>query len=150
MVRQGDANFRIKLDEFAEPRREPVHADAGRGRDPQIAVRRSRLSVSLARAASSFTNTSARTEQQIALLGEDQAAGMAVKQRHREFLLERAHLPRHRRLREPELLAGMGEAAGLGGGVKDFKLVPVHHRSLLPLLRGPSSNLLRSCAVRPR
>ena len=33
-------------------------------------------------------------------------------------LLERAHLPRHRRLRGPSCVARMGEAAGFGGGVK--------------------------------
>jgi hypothetical protein len=31
-------------------------------------------------------------EQQVALFGEDQAAGVAVEQRDRQFLLERAHL----------------------------------------------------------
>ena len=65
--------------------------------------------------------------EQFALLGEDQPARVAVKQRDAELLLERAHLPRHRRLRQPELLAGMGEAAGLGGGVEHLQLVPVHH-----------------------
>jgi hypothetical protein len=32
-------------------------------------------------------------KQQVALLGEDQAAGMAMEQRHRELLLQRADLP---------------------------------------------------------
>jgi hypothetical protein len=43
---------------------------------------------------------------------------MAVEQRDIELLLQRRHLPRHGRLRQPELLAGMGEAACLGGGVE--------------------------------
>ena len=64
--------------------------------------------------------------EQLALLGEDQAARVAMKQRTPKLLLERAHLAGHRRLRQAELLAGMGEAAGLGGGVKDLQLVPVH------------------------
>ena len=64
--------------------------------------------------------------EQLALLGQDQPARVAVEQRRRQLLLERAHLARHRRLRQPELLARMGEAAGLGGGVKDLQLVPVH------------------------
>ncbi len=58
--------------------------------------------------------------EELALLGQDQAAGVPVKQRDRQLLLERADLPRHRRLRQPELLAGMREAAGLGGGMKYF------------------------------
>ena len=88
---------------------------------------RSRLSVSLARADFELhEHVVGGAKQQVALLGQDQPARMAVKQRHRELLLERADLARHRRLREPELLAGVGEAAGFGGGVKDFELVPVH------------------------
>ena len=53
-------------------------------------------------------------EQELALLGEDQSARVAMKQRDRELLLERAHLARHGRLRQAELLARMGEAAGFG------------------------------------
>ena len=58
--------------------------------------------------------------EQLALLGKDQAASMPVKQRDRQLLFERAHLPRHRRLRQPELLSGVSETAGLGGGMKYF------------------------------
>jgi hypothetical protein len=29
-------------------------------------------------------------------------------------------------LRQPELLTGVGEAAGLGGGVKNLQFVPIH------------------------
>jgi hypothetical protein len=59
---------------------------------------------------------------------------MAMEQRRAQLLFERAHLARHRRLRQPELLARMGEAAGLGGGVKHFQLVPVHSLRPAPVL----------------
>jgi hypothetical protein len=68
--------------------------------------------------------------QQLALLGEDEPARMAVEQRDAELLLERGDLPRYRRLRQAELLARMGEAAGLGGCVEDLELVPIHAGSV--------------------
>jgi hypothetical protein len=67
-------------------------------------------------------------EQQVALLGEDQAAGMAVEQRDRKLLLQRADLARYRRLRQAKLLAGMREAPCFRSRVKDLQLVPIHVR----------------------
>src|SRR5262249_40051971 len=64
--------------------------------------------------------------EELTLLGQNEPARVAVEQRHAELLFERGHLPRHRRLRQAELLAGMGEAAGLGGGVANPEVVPVH------------------------
>src|SRR5262249_57807624 len=63
--------------------------------------------------------------QQFALFGENESARMAMEQRNAEFLFERGNLPRHRRLRQPELLATMREAAGLGGGVDNLRRVPL-------------------------
>src|SRR6202034_1155861 len=62
------------------------------------------------------------------LLGENEAACVAMEQRHRQLLLQRADLPRNRRLRQTELLAGMREAACFPRGVKHLQLVPVHIR----------------------
>ncbi len=67
-----------------------------------------------------------RAEQQFALFGQDQAAGMPVKQNDGQILLQRADLTRHRRLRQTELFAGMRKAARFGGGVENLELVPVH------------------------
>ena len=79
------------------------------------------------RTASSLISTSlAAREKMLALFGEDQAAGVAVEEGDAEVLLQGADLPAHRRLAHVELLAGMGEGAGLGGGVEDPELVPVH------------------------
>ena len=57
-------------------------------------------------------------EQQLSLLGQDQAASMPVKQRHAEAFLERADLSADGGLAEVQRFAGMGEAARLGDGVK--------------------------------
>ena len=67
-----------------------------------------------------------RAEQQVALLGQDEAAGVAVEQRHRKFLLERADLAGDGRLRQAELFAGMREASSFRCGVKHLQLVPIH------------------------
>ena len=134
----------IKLGEFAEPRGEPMHADARRRRHLQIAVRPLAAVGQLgARGLELHEDVVRGAKQQVALLGQDQAARVPVEQRNREFLFQRAHLPRHRRLREPELLAGMRKAAGFGGGMKDFELIPIHHRCFLPLrVRGRGEELL--------
>ena len=63
-----------------------------------------------------------------ALLGEDQAAGMAMKQRDAEILLKPAHLPGDRRLAHIQRLAGVGEGPGLRGRLEDAELVPIHRR----------------------
>ena len=124
---QRDADVGIEVDELAEPRRQPVHADAGRGGHLELAVRPlARVGQLGARRLELHEHFMRGAVQQLALLGEDQAARMAVEQRDAELLLERRHLPRHRRLRQPELLAGMREASRLGGGVEDLQLVPVH------------------------
>ena len=69
-------------------------------------------------------------EQHLALLGQHQAARVAVKQRDFELLLQRRDLPAHGRLAHAQGFARMREAAGLGGGVKDPELVPIHWASV--------------------
>ena len=124
---QRDADLGIEVEELAEPRRQPVDADAERGRHLQLAVRPLAGVGQLgARGLELHEHFVRGAVEQLALFGEDQPARVAVKQRDAELLFERADLPRHRRLRQPELLAGMREAAGLGGGVEDLQLVPVH------------------------
>ena len=46
-----------------------------------------------------------------ALFGKDEATGVTMEQRDIQILLERADLPAHRRLREAEIVARMGEGA---------------------------------------
>ncbi len=131
---QLDADVRIQVDEFAEPRGEPVHADADRGGHLEVAVRPLAAVGQLGARRLEFHEDFMRgAVEQFALFGEDQPARVAVEQRDRELLLECAHLPRDGRLRKPELLARVGEAAGFGGGVKNLELVPVHDAK--PLVR---------------
>ena len=97
---QGEINVGIKLNELAEPRSEPVHADARRGRYPQIAVRPFATVGELsARGFELHEHIVGGVVKELALLGENEAARMTMKQRDAEFLLERRYLARHRRLR---------------------------------------------------
>ena len=65
-------------------------------------------------------------EQHLALLGEHEPARMPVEQRDLQLLLQRRDLPAHGRLTHAQGFTRVGEAASLGGGMKDAKLVPVH------------------------
>ena len=141
---QRDVDVGIEIDEFAEPRRQPVDADARRRGHAQIAVRPlAAVGQFGARRFELHEHVVRGAIQQLALLGQDQAAGVAMKQRDRQLLFERADLARDRRLRQPELLAGMREAARLGGGVKYLQLVPVHRHLSSPARSGQRIRLLR-------
>ena len=107
---QRDVDIGIKIEEFAEPRREPMHADAGRGRHFEFAVGPFAAVGELgARGLELHEHFMRGAVQHLALFGQDQAAGMAVKQRDRKLGLQRRNLARYRRLRQAEPLAGMGE-----------------------------------------
>ncbi len=124
---QRNPDLRIERGEFAEPRDQPVDADAGRGGDLEVAARPlAAVGQFGARRLQLHEHVMRGAKQQVALFGQDQAAGMAVEQRDRKFLLQRADLARNRRLRQAELLAGMREAARFRRGVKHLQLVPIH------------------------
>ena len=77
---QRDVDFRIEIEEFAEPRRQPVHSDAGRGRDLELAVRPfAAVGEFGARRFQLHEHFMRRAVEHIALFGEDQAARMAVE-----------------------------------------------------------------------
>ena len=122
-----ELHLRVEVDELVDARRQPRRAEPDGGGHPQHAggqvagIGQPRLyGVEL------HHHLAGGAEQVLALLGQHQTAGMPVEQRHPEFLLERRHLPAHRRLAHVERLARMGEAARLGRRVKDLELVPVH------------------------
>ena len=124
---QREVDVGIEVDEFAEPRGEPMHADAGRCLHLEFAVRPLLAVGQLGAGGFELHEDVVRgVVQQFALLGQDETAGMTVKQRDAEFLFERGDLPGHCGLRQSKLLAGMREAAGFGGSVKNLELVPVH------------------------
>ena len=141
LVRQQklQLHFRIKLDEFAEPRREPVRAETERGRHPQIAVRLlPAVDQPAADRVELENHVAHRAEQHFALLGQDEAARVAMEERRAEVGFERSDLTADGRLAQAQRLAGVGERPGVGGGLKDAQLVPVHERSL-----GPAGSSLR-------
>ena len=89
-------------------------------------------------------------EQHFALLGENESARVAMKQRRAEVSLERSDLTADRRLAEAQGLAGMGERPSVGGGLKDAQLIPVHERFLGPMRPSrPCSSSLDDAGRRP-
>ena len=128
---QRDPDVGIEVDEFAEPWRQPMDAEAGRRGHLELAVGTfPRIGQLGARRLELHEHFVRGVVQQLALLGEDQPARMTMEQRDPKLLLERRHLPRHRRLRQPEMFAGMRKASRLGSGVEDLQLIPVHLSSL--------------------
>src|SRR6266849_7568821 len=127
---QRDVDIRIEVDKFAQSRGKPMYPDAdGRGH-PEFPVRalaavrefgprRFKLHEYVVR----------RSIEQFALFGQNETAGMTMKQRNRQFLLKRADLARHRGLRQTELLTGVGKTARLCSCVENFQFVPIHDGS---------------------
>jgi len=107
LVRQQELklHLRIKLDEFAEPRREPVGPEPERGGDAELAGRLlAAVDQPAAHRVELEHDVAHRAEQHLALLGEDEAARVAVKQRRAEVGFERADLTADRRLAESQRL----------------------------------------------
>ena len=73
-----------------------------------------------------------RAVQHLALLGQHEPARVAMEQRDLQLSLQRRNLTAHRRLAHVQAIAGMREAARLGGRVKDPELIPVHSRTPHP------------------
>ena len=123
----------IELGEFLDARRQPDGTEADRRGDAQLArrlvlrihqarLRRGQLGEDVMRGA----------VEHFALLGENEAARMAMEQRHIESVFKRADLAADRRLRQAQFMAGMGEASRIRHRVEDPELVPIHGM----LLRG--------------
>jgi len=152
---EGDADLRIEIAELAESGCQPMDADADRGGDLQVAIRPLAAVGELgARGLELHRDIVRGPVEQFALLRENEAAGAAMEQRNREFLLQRAYLSGNRRLRQAELLARMGETAGLGGGVENLEFIPVHDQSRmripLGLHRGTCASGEKTAGTRSR
>src|SRR5215831_14489230 len=124
---QLDADLRVELEKLAQALGDPNGAEAdGRG-DPQVAgrlgggVRKQGLG-----GRELVHDLARRAEQHLALLGQHQSTRVAVKERDLELLLQRRYLSTDSRLAHAQRLTGVGEAAGLGGGMEDAELVPIH------------------------
>ena len=112
LVRQDEVelNIGIEFEEFGDTRRQPFRADAHRCRHAQQSVRPLAIvRQPHARRIELLPDILDRAKQDFALLGQDQAARMAVEQRHPEVLLQSADLSADGRLAQAQRLAGMGE-----------------------------------------
>ncbi len=147
---QSHADVGIEVEELAEPRSQPVYADARRRRHLELAVRTlAAVSELGARSLELHEYVVRSVVKKLTLLGQNEPTRVAVEQRNPKLLLERGDLARHRRLRQTELLAGMREAAGLGGGVENLELIPIHrHLTSFPLAGRPAGLRRYSAATR--
>ena len=120
-------DIRVEIEKLAEARREPDAAQRDIRRDLQFAIRLlAAIREAEARLFQLRDEFARRAEQHLALLGEHEAARMAMEQRHVEFVLERRDLPRYRRLRQTQHFAGPREAARLRRGIENPDPIPIH------------------------
>ena len=132
-----DAHVGIEVEELADALREPDRAEPDGRRHLEVAGRPlARLDEARPGGLEAHAHVAGGAEQEVALLGQDQPAGVAVEQRRLELALEGADLPAHRRLAEAEIVAGAGEAAGFRDGVEDPESCPSPRRALAPRRRG--------------
>ena len=118
----------IAVEELTQMRGEPERPDPDGSADPKEARRDvPALAQRRLHRRHALRELARRLEQDLALLGQHQAAGMTMEERRAQVLLERADLPADRRLAEAKAVGGTREAAGLGDGVKDANAIPVEH-----------------------
>ena len=147
---QAEGQVGVKLDELPNTRRQPQGAEGDRGGDlegtlgtlaavPQAGLGHRQPGHDVA----------GDPGQDLSLFGQDQAPGVTMKEDHAQGVLQGADLTADRGLAQVEPFARMGEAAGLGDGMKDAQLVPVH--DVAPARRPAGRGLDRpSPTVRPR
>ncbi len=133
---QGHRDVGIHLEEGLQPRGKPGRAETHRRRHLQppgrllLAFREQGLGHR-----ELGEHLAHRAVQALALLRQNQAAGMAVEQRHLQRLLQRRDLAGYGGLAEVQRFARMGEAAGLGNGMEDPQLIPIHAYPVPPSIR---------------
>ena len=117
----------IEVEELGDPLRQPDRPEADGRRHLEVAGRPlARLDEAGAGGLEPHPHVARRPEQQVALLGQDQAAGMAVEERGLQLALEGADLPADRGLAEAEIVPGAREAASFGDRIENPDLVPIH------------------------
>ena len=137
---QLDPDIRVEVEKLTHALRQPRGAESDRGGDLQIAGRPlGGLDQPGAGVVQAQLHVARRAEQQVALLGEQQAPRMAVEQRRLELALEGADLAAHGRLAETDVVAGLGEAARLRDVQEDPDLIPIQGQNLYQ--RRPSTRV---------
>ena len=130
---QRDRDLRIAIHELLEMRDQPDGPQTDRGVDSQMP---GGVVLGLAEARLDRRHPCRHLlrglEQDLALLGQHQAARMAMEQGRADILLERADLAADRRLAEPQALGRTREAAGLGDAAEQTDAVPIQHPRASP------------------
>ena len=122
-------DFRVEFDELAETGGEPIGAEPKGRRHPEFAVRLfPAVDEPAAHGVELQNDVAHRSQQHFALLGQNEAASMAMKQRRAEVGLERPNLTADRRLAEAQGLACVRERSRVRGGLKNAQLIPIHRR----------------------
>ena len=120
----------MRVFQVFQARRQPSRADERRGGDTQGAFGQlfgvCQLSFDHRHLGEEFIGG---IIQQLAFLGQDQAARMAVEQGDADAFLKRADLARDGRLAQVQGFARVGETACFGNRVEDSQFVPVHFLS---------------------
>ena len=124
---QVDVEVGVALVEPRQPRHQPQRAEAHGGRHAELA-QNLLLAVADARGGGveALGHRGGGVEQKLPLLGQNQAARVAVEERGAERVLERADLAADGRLAQMQHVPGMRERARRRDGVEDPELVPIH------------------------
>ena len=124
---QADLDLGVEIEKFPNPRCQPRRAEGDRSLD----LERTLGSV-LRFGDQTFSHrqfgkyVACRAKEEFALLGQNQATRMAVKQRDAQAFLKRADLPAYRRLAEIQRFPGMRETSRLCHRMEYPQLVPIH------------------------
>ncbi len=131
----------VELDEVLHPCGEPGGAEPDGGGDAQDAARPvARIDQCAGHGLKLAGDPGRGLEQLLALLGEEQAACVAVEERDADLHLQRVNLTAHRGLADAQLLASVRETALLRGCMKHPQLVPVHGNLRRPVRPGLNVN----------
>ena len=123
---QLDLHVGVKRQEFLHLVGQPALAETDRRGDAQLAGRLvgvlGQLNLDAFQLHQHFMGGAIKN---FALFGEDQAAGMAMKQLDADILLERAHLAADGRLGQMQLVGRMGERSRFRRRMENTQFVPV-------------------------
>ena len=130
---QLHAHIRVKVEEFGDALGQPDRAEADRRRHLQLA-RGTLAGLDEARLGrfQPHAHVPGGPEQQVALLGQDQPAGMTVEEGSLQLALEGADLTAHGGLAQAQIVTGPREAARFCDRIENPDLVPVHGVPLMP------------------
>ena len=126
MENQFNVDLRVEVEEFRDAVGEPDAADPDSRRDLEISGRPLICFVqSLARRLYAQADVLRGSEENITMLGQDQAAGVTMEERNVQIALEGADASADGGLVQVELFSGPGKASSFCHGKEEFDLVPI-------------------------